>query len=110
MNRKEAIPLEEIALKFKQDSSLQTAVHMYLNAYNSLCRGIEMSVFDEEVIKKSRGSALRKIYRAFEAYIEQRRKDRDFPTLWSSMQRFSHKWSLEDNKISYREPTGGPSD
>ncbi|GAB1394397.1 hypothetical protein MASR1M60_25610 [Rhodocyclaceae bacterium] len=105
LNKKEAIPLDEVMEKFRADSGLQSELHNMLNAYEGLARGVQHGIYDEEVIKAGRRKAMTKTFRMFHAYIEDRRSKVSSPSAWSELERIVNQWMHEATRQEPRPPT-----
>ncbi len=100
-NRSEPIPVGDIKSKFKAESGLQADLIKLLNFYESLCRGINQNIFDEEVIKVARRRAMTKAHDSFKAYIEYRRKNAN-PKAWWELTSIVNKWERDASRITPR--------
>lgn len=65
----------------------------YLNHYESLARGVNMGIYDEEVIRVARKSLMIKEFRLWEGYIEDYRKRFDRPLAWCEFERLVKRWT-----------------
>ena len=104
LNCTESIPLEKILDGFNKHPALQNELHQLLNFYEGLARGVFQNIYDEEVIKAGRRSAMMKAFRAFNSYIEMRRKTSS-PTAWTDLGSLVAQWVLEEKGKIQRNPT-----
>ena len=104
LNCVESIPLSNIQEAFGKHPDLQSELHQLLNFYESLARGVFQNIYDEEVIKAGRRSAMMKALRAFNSYIESRRKTSS-PTAWTDLESIVAQWILEEKGKAQRNPT-----
>ena len=105
INRKEAIPLDEILEAIEEDPVLQLKIQKVLNIYSVVSSGILNGVYDKEIIENSRRKAMIKTFDAFSAYITYRRKE-SIPTLWSPLESIVNKWKSDLTITETRELTG----
>ena len=99
---KRAIPLQEILEAFNQNATLRSNAHQLLNYYESLARGINQGIFDEEVIKVARKNAMSMNVIAFQHYITDRRTIS--PKAWLELTDIVQKWKDEPPYAIKREP------
>ena len=99
LSHTESIPLEKIEERFNNHPNLQLKLHQLLNFYEGLARGIFHNVYDEKIIKAARYNAMKKAFRAFNSYIESRRKNLS-PDAWSDLELLINQWKADEkNKI-----------
>jgi len=104
LNCTESIPLKNIQEGFSKHPDLQKELHQLLNFYEGLARGIFQNIYDGEVIKTGRRSAMMKALRAFNSYIESRRKTSS-PTAWTDLESLVAQWVLDEKGKNQRSPT-----
>ena len=104
LNCTESIPLSKIKDGFDKHPDLQTELHQLLNFYEGLARGVFQNIYDDEVIKAGRRSAMMKALRAFNSYIESRRKTSS-PTAWTDLESLVAQWVLDEKGKTQRSPT-----
>ena len=105
LNRNEAISLTEIEEAFSRDAELQTELFKLLNFYEAIARGIHQGIYDEDVIKASRRTAILKAHRAFADYIDHRRHTARSPRAWCEFTSLANRWASEANETVQRGPT-----
>lgn len=94
----EKISLELINEEFKADESLRNTCHELLNYHEGLVNGINKAIYDEDVIKSYRKSAMCKVYCWFQHYIEDMQKVQI--TVWKEQEAQIHIWKGEDAESS----------
>lgn len=104
LNIKSPIPVELMRIKFDAVSDLQNELHSILNYYEGLARGIQQSIYDEQVIKSGRYGAMKKALYAFKPYIDERRISMNRPTAWENMESIVNKWEYEKTHKNSRNP------
>ncbi|HRF05245.1 DUF4760 domain-containing protein [Accumulibacter sp.] len=104
LNCTEAIPLSKIQKGFTDHPDLQNELHQLLNFYEGLARGVSHRVYDVEVIKAGRRSAMINTLRAFNSYIESRRKESS-PTAWTDLEALVAEWVADEKRKPQRRPT-----
>jgi hypothetical protein len=92
----ERLSIEVIHKKLDDKPELVAILHRLLNVYESYARGIDQKIYDEEVIKDSRGIVMIKMYDVFIEYVEFRRQQ-DHPAIWDKFEKMTNKWRVEDN-------------
>jgi RecG-like helicase len=101
----ESIPLKTIEEEFSDNENMQKDLHQLLNYYESLARGVYQEIYDKEVIKSGRKTAMSRVLRAFKSYIDKSRIRTGSTKLWSELESLVSEWYLEENKIAARSPT-----
>lgn len=104
INRKEAIPLNELQAKFTENPELQNSVHLLLNIYESFARGVRQGIYDEEIIKNARKSTMITHLKSFSAYIDFLQTKQ--PKVLIELITLVNKWQHEDSDSIIRTPTG----
>ncbi|GJM17686.1 MAG: hypothetical protein DHS20C13_30130 [Thermodesulfobacteriota bacterium] len=100
------IPTEEINKKFSENDEHRVKLIMLLRHYESLARGINHGVYDEEIVKAALRRTMIRFARSFSLYIEESRTILSNPTLWIELTSLSEKWVAEDKKFQTRANTG----
>jgi len=103
LNCREAIPLSKIEAGFANQPNLQKELHQLLNYYESLARGVFQNIYDEQVIKTGRRSAMIRALRAFNSYIDSRRKNSS-PNAWTELESLVARWVAEEVGKDQRSP------
>ena len=103
-NCTESIPLKKIEEGFNKHPNLQAELHRLLNFYEGLARGIFQQVYDEEIIKAARYNAMKKVFRAFNSYIESRRKISS-PVAWKYLESLVDQWKVDEKNEKRRSAT-----
>jgi Domain of unknown function (DUF4760) len=62
------------------------ALRGYLNLLENLLAGVNMNVFDEEVIKRTSGSRIRRAWNDYETWIRNERRTTDHENLWKELE------------------------
>jgi len=104
VNRTEAIPIAEINNKFTENPELQNSVHLYLNMYEGFARGVRQGIYDEEIIKNARKTAMIVCLRSFSAYIDNLKIKQ--PKALIELDTLVKKWQHEDLNTENRKVTG----
>jgi hypothetical protein len=104
LNCTESIPLSKIEKGFKNHPDLQKELHQLLNFYEGLARGVFQNIYDDEVIKTGRRTAMMNALRAFSSYIESRRKTSS-PSVWTDLESLVAQWVLDEKGKKQRSPT-----
>lgn len=91
-NRKDAIPLDEINEAFKKDIFLKGTLNKYLNFYESLARGMEYHIYDEDVIKSGSRKVMIQNFMRYENYIKDVRIKNGDKRAWGSFEDYVNKW------------------
>lgn len=99
----ESIPLEKIEEGFNKHPNLKAELHQLLNFYEGLARGIFHKVYDEKIIKAARYNAMRKVFRAFNSYIESRRDNS--PHAWEQLESLVDQWKAGEKNETRRSKT-----
>ncbi len=97
LNRKNPIPLHEIQEAIQEDKQVQKQLHDLLNFYQGLANGIEHHVYDSDVIRSSRETAMKNTVRAFSLFIDMRREKS--PTAWGSLTRIINEWDKQPTPV-----------
>lgn len=103
-NCTESIPLKKIEEGFNKNQNLEAELYQLLNFYEGLARGIFHGVYDEEIIKAARYNAMRKVFRAFNSYIERRRKISS-PAAWKDLESLVDQWKADEKNETKRSAT-----
>jgi hypothetical protein len=62
------------------------ALRGYLNLLENLLAGVNMNVFDEDVIKRTSGSRIRRAWNDYETWIRNERRTTDHENLWKELE------------------------
>ena len=103
-NCTESIPLKKIEEGFNKHPNLQAELHQLLNFYEGLARGVFHGVYDEKIIKAARYNSMRKVFRAFNSYIESRRRASS-PTAWKDSESLVDQWKADEKNKTKRSAT-----
>ncbi|MDF1618956.1 DUF4760 domain-containing protein [Pseudothioclava nitratireducens] len=95
IDHKEVIPLGELRAAFEADPDLQPDLYELLNSYEKLARGVNLGIYDEEVIRVGRRGAMSKAYVAFREVIDARRTDYGAPNAWLELERLVLRWEAQ---------------
>ena len=104
LNCSESIPLKKIEEGFNKHPELQKELHQLLNFYEGLARGIFQNIYDDEVIKAGRRNAMMKALKAFNSYIESRRRTSS-PSAWTDLESLVAQWVLDEKGQTQRSST-----
>lgn len=105
-DRRDAIPLDEINKAFEEQHELQGDIHRVMNFYEGLSNGIYLGLYDEDMIKANRKTAMKKTFNKFKYYVESRRELRHNDTLWCGYERLMNDWRDVEIKSYDKEQTG----
>ena len=103
LNRTDVIPLAELQGAFERCSDMQGSLNKMLNYYERLARGVRQGIYDEELIKAARLTAMKKVLRVFGPYIEHRRKEFS-PNAWADLDALVDEWKVQ-GQLHARRPT-----
>jgi hypothetical protein len=70
-------------------------LHVYeaLNCYEGIASGVNEKLYNENIVKKDRGSSVVKIFKSYEPIIKYRRDETKIDTLYTEFQKLALKWS-----------------
>lgn len=92
MTNNQVLPLELILDEINNNPEIRVNIHAVLNFYESLARGINLGIYDEETIQAARNGAMRRMVNSYQRYIEFRRKDEQHPNAWNYLTDLIDKW------------------
>ena len=67
-----------------------------LNSYERLARGVNLGIYDDDVIKMGRRMAISKAYFSFAEMIANRRNEYGAPNAWIELEMLLTKWGSSD--------------
>jgi hypothetical protein len=100
------ITIEAINKKFAEDDNHRVKLLMLLRHYESIARGINHGIYDEEVVKAALRKTFIRFVRAFSLYIEERRNTLSSPTQWIELTSLAEVWSAKDKEFQIQAQTG----
>jgi hypothetical protein len=106
IEKNDPIPPDEIEKKFKENDEYRKKLILLLRHYEGLARGINHSIYDEQVVKSALRRTMIRFRRAFGPYIEKRRTQLLNKLLWIEFTDLVDKWEEEDISIVRRQKTG----
>lgn len=105
VNRKGKIPLAQVQSAFEKDPSLQVDLYSLLNTYEKIARGVNLGIFDNDVVRLGRRRSMAKAFLAFEEVISDRRENYGAATAWAELEKLLTDWEnaapLADTKIEF---------
>ena len=105
-NTTKRISIEMTEKGFDDDSELKPDLHRLLDYFEALCRGVNHSVYDEEIIKTSWCGVITRTFDQFLPYIDWYRKNIDSRG-WFETEVLINKWKHENfDKVEIRKATG----
>lgn len=106
LNRKYAIPIEEVNQVISKDKSYQNSIHKLLNIYEAYARGISLGIYDEQTIKLARKGSMTRTYELFRPYIEERRKGVGIGGAYTLLEKLINRWNNEEKPFEKKVQTG----
>lgn len=104
LTRTDQIPLDEINGLCEEFQELRQSIHALLNYFESIARGVNQGIYDEEVIKEASESIMIRAFDKFYPYIQKRREKQ--PTAWIQLETITAKWKYEKQPAYTRKHTG----
>ena len=96
INATQPIPWKYILEKIEKDLKVQNELHKYLNFLSRLAQGVTNGIYDENVVKLSKGQVMIRAMRNFSEYIEYRRSlESSRSKAWWELEKLVTKWKLE---------------
>jgi Domain of unknown function (DUF4760) len=86
------IPISEIDVACAEDPELKVELFELLNAYEKLARGVNMEIYDNDVIRIGRRGAITKALYSFSEMIEHRRISYGAPSAWKELELLVEQW------------------
>jgi len=82
MTSYDTIPLQRIRDECDADPKVRMAIHRRLNTFETLALGVQLGVYDEDVLKAAYKEVFRRTLNRFTEYINHRR-NLETDTLWA---------------------------
>ena len=105
LNAKHPISVEKVLAEFATNSSLQSQCHILLNSYEGFARGIQQGIYDEEIIRKARKTAIIRTYTAYKEYIAHRQRENN-SLAFKELEALVSKWLASNDNESTRKQLG----
>jgi len=93
MQKKHAIPCSDI-LEAVKDSNLRVHMARLLNYYENLSNGVDLGIYDEEIIKSARRNVMIRTFEAFSEYMDYERRERNH-LAYVKFRAIVEKWTKE---------------
>lgn len=98
--------IDDLRDGFSKDPKLQSQCHSLLNANEGFARGIRQGVFDDEIVRSARKTAMIRTYTAFKEYIDHRRLENNY-SAYREFEDLVNRWRNEESKPEEKSPLGG---
>lgn len=96
IDEKAIIPVQEIEKACNDDNDLKNELFDLLNSYEKIARGVNLGMYDDEVIRVGRRGAISKAYFSFGELILHRRQHYGAPNAWKELEVLVQRWETSD--------------
>lgn len=97
MGKKHAIECGDILESIDKSQEIRVDLSRLLNYYENLSNGVDLGIYDEEIIKSARRNVMIRTYTAFSNYIDYERGERN-PLAYVKFKAIVDKWEKEGEK------------
>lgn len=108
LSEKHAIPLNTIleAIQSENNHDLKVLLARLLSYYENLSNGVDLAIYDEEIIKSARRNVMIRTHTAFSEYMEYERRERN-PLAYTKFRAIVQKWENEGERSLKLHKLGG---
>ncbi len=99
LSEKHAIPLNTIlnVIQAENDHGIKVHLSRLLNYYENLSNGVDLAIYDEEIIKSARRNVMIRTHTAFSEYMDYERRERN-SLAYTKFGALVNKWEKQGEK------------